>query len=360
MSDIRGYKCPNCGAAVPFDPNAQKLVCGHCGSEFDTDALDSYNQLVQDVKEDSLDWGELDKAGLNGEGMRTLVCPSCGGSVVAEQTTSATCCPYCGNTLIVPKAFAGMLLPDLVIPFKLDKEAAKEGFKQFLRSKKALPNDFKPERILSKVQGLYVPYWLFDCDAEASARFLATRTHSRREGDYQVTLTDHFYVYRDGEISFEKVPVDASQKLDNELLESLEPFDYEQAVSFNAAYLSGFLADKYDEEPDEAVVRANERIRNSMLMALRSKVLEYDTAILDASSLRLNHAQRSYALLPIYIYSVVYKGENYTFAMNGQTGKIVGDLPADGQKLLVTFVKYFLLAFVLIFVLSFLMLGGWL
>lgn len=360
MSELRGYKCPNCGAAVPFDPNTQKLVCEHCGSEYETDALDSYNRLIQESREDSLDWGELNMEQLAGEGMQSFVCPSCGGSVTADASTGATCCPYCGNPLIAPKAFAGMLLPDLVIPFKLDKKAAQERFEQFLRNKKALPNDFKPQRVLEKIQGLYVPYWLFDCDAQASARYLATRTHSHREGDYRVLITDHFYVYRDGEISFNKVPVDASQKLDDELLQSLEPFDYQQAVSFNTAYLSGFLADKYDEEPDNAVLKANERIRNSMLMALGSKVIEYDSVVLDGSWLQLNQAKRSYALLPIYIYSAVYRGKNYRFAMNGQTGRIVGNLPADNKKLFITFGKYFSLGFVVLFVVSFLLLGGWL
>ncbi|MDO4500645.1 MAG: zinc ribbon domain-containing protein [Erysipelotrichaceae bacterium] len=347
MTNIVGYKCPNCGASIPFDATKGNLVCQHCRTEYEISALNEYNDIISTTQSDEYNWGELNNTNLDGTGMKTYVCPSCGGAVSGDSTLGAAVCPYCGNSVISPTEFDGMLKPDLIVPFTLSKEDAKTKFAEFLNSKKALPDDFKPARVLEKIQGMYVPYWLFDAKSDGSARFKATRSHTFREGDYNVTVTEHYYAYRDAHISFDKIPVDASIKLDNTLLESLEPFNYQKAVDFNTAYLSGFMADKYDDDPEEAVKRVNERIKNSVIRAMTSSLTGYQSFTLDSASVRLKEGDRYYSLLPVYIYSAKYEGKVYTFAMNGQTGKIVGDLPADSSKLSKSFISTFFLFFVI-------------
>ena len=49
----------------------------------------------------------------------------------------------------------------------------------------------------------------------------------------------------------------------DDLMESLEPFYFKDAVDFQTAYLSGYLADKYDVAEEECVDRANLRIKQS-------------------------------------------------------------------------------------------------
>ena len=142
--------------------------------------------------------------GADGEGMKAYSCPSCGAELICEATTAATSCPYCGNNTIVPGQFGGTMKPDYVIPFKLDKKAAVAALKKHYSKKFFLPRAFSSGNHLEEVQGIYVPFWLFDAGAEADCRFHATRSHTHTDGDYRVTVTEHFDVRRSGTMEFER------------------------------------------------------------------------------------------------------------------------------------------------------------
>ena len=352
-TQIVGFKCPNCGAAIPFDSHSQTLKCQHCGTEFDIENLQSM-QAEENIASDSYNWNTENTEQIFADGKVTYVCPSCGGEVVGDESMSASVCPYCGNSTIVAKQFEGMLKPDLVVPFKYSKEDAKKAFMDYLGGKKLLSKDFALKNVINKLNGMYVPYWLFSCNADCAARFRATRVNSYQSNDYIVTETDHFLVFRDGNIDFENVPVDGSSKLTPELLESLEPFDFSKAVDFNTAYLSGFFADKYDEDSDTAVNRANERIRNSMIQEISATTGPYSSCIMESANIRFSDGIRHYALLPIYVFSTTYEGKTYTFAMNGQTGKFSGNLPADKKRTTGYGLGIFLVVFVIIFLIMWL------
>lgn len=158
----------------------------------------------------------------------------------------ATECPYCGNPAIIKERVSGSLRPDYIIPFRLDRQAAKDTLKKFYKGKLLLPKAFRRENTIDKLQGVYVPFWLFDCDANGTVHFNTTRVSSWRSGDYLYTKTSHFLVIRGGKMAFEKIPVDASEKMDDSYMDSLEPFDYRSLTDFGTAYLSGFLADRFD------------------------------------------------------------------------------------------------------------------
>ena len=268
------------------------------------------------------------------DGLRTYVCKSCGGEIVGDETTGATSCPFCGNPVVMMGQFSGALKPDYVIPFKLDKKAAKEALKKHYQGKRLLPKVFKDANHIDEIKGIYVPFWLFDADANADIRYKATRTSHWSDSDYNYTKTDYYSIWRSGSLGFSGVPVDGSSKIENDLMESIEPFDFSQAVDFQTAYLAGYLADKYDVDAEQSIVRANERIKTSTEQAFQSTVQGYITVIPEYSGVRLFNTNAKYALYPVWILNTSWNGKKYTFAMNGQTGKLVGDLPLDKSALM--------------------------
>ena len=112
-------------------------------------------------------------------------------------------------------------------------------------------------------------------------------------------------------------------------MDSVEPFDVKDGVEFQSAYLAGYCADKYDVSPEDSIERANRRIRNSTEAAFRATASEYTTLSTEANNIKLSNGKTRYALLPLWILNTTWNGEKYVFAMNGQTGKFVGNLPCD-------------------------------
>ena len=248
---------------------------------------------------------------------------------MGDATSAAADCPYCGSHVVMTNQFKGDLRPDYVIPFKLDKEAAKEALKKHLCGKRLLPKVFKSENHIDEIRGVYVPFWLFDADADAHIRYMATRVRAWSDSDYNYTETSFFSVVRGGSIGFQRVPVDGSSKMPDDLMESVEPFYFEDAVDFHTAYLAGYLADKYDVTAEECKERINRRVKNSTEQELRNTISGYDSVTLEQERYQLSKAKASYALYPVWLLQTSWKGQNYLFAMNGQTGKFVGNLPMD-------------------------------
>lgn len=332
MAQLKEYKCPCCGGAIAFDSSIQKMKCPFCDTEFEMEALAGYDDALKNEQADQMDWevsassewqsDEIDK-------LRTYVCKSCGGEIVGDENTAATSCPYCGNPVVMMGQFSGALKPDYVIPFKLDKKAAKEALNRHYKNKPFLPKVFKDQNHIDEVKGIYVPFWLFDAQAQANIRYRATRVRSWSDSKYHYTQTSHYAVMRGGTIGFERVPVDGSSKMADDLMESIEPFDFSGAVDFQTAYLAGYLADKYDVDANQSMERANERIKKSTQDSFAGTVQGYLSVIPESTSIRLQNGKAKYALYPVWILNTTWKNNKYTFAMNGQTGKLVGDLPVD-------------------------------
>lgn len=334
MPVIQDFKCPCCDGAIEFDSTLQKMKCPYCGTEFETETIEAYNNALN-TDGDNMSWdtsagSEWDKE--EADTLRSYICNSCGGEIVGDATTAATECPFCGNPVVMSEQFAGSLKPDYVIPFKLDKKAAKEALKQHYKGKLLLPDMFKTQNHIDEIKGIYVPFWLFDTDVDANMQYKASRIRAWSDSRYNYTETSYYFVMRGGSIGFQRVPVDGSSKMDDILMESIEPFDFSEAVDFKTAYLAGYFADKYDVDSEQSIVRANERIRRSTEEAFRDTVNGYTTVTPVASSLNLINGNAKYALYPVWLLNTNWKGEKYTFAMNGQTGKMVGDLPMDKSK----------------------------
>jgi len=329
MAVLQEFECPACGGGLNFDSASQSVKCPFCDTEFTVEAIRELQKELTDQQEEPQwqsgqenDWEEEEQ-------LRTYTCQSCGGELMCDANTAATVCPYCGSPVVLSNRVAGSLRPDLVIPFKLDKEAAKEALQRHYKGKPLLPKCFKDENQLEKLQGIYVPFWLFDTDAGADIRFRGTKVRTWSDSNYNYTQTRYYSIHRAGSVAFEAVPVDGSTKMADDLMESVEPYDLSQAVDFETAYLAGFLADKYDVNAETAAPRANERIRTSAIQAMESTVHGYSSVQAQSANVQMTNGRVRYALLPVWILNTRYRDTNYIFAMNGQTGKMVGNLPCD-------------------------------
>lgn len=338
---ITNYQCPSCTAPLQFESSSGKLECEYCGSSYTVTEIEQLyaKKEAQAAQADSApqqeqsepsgpsdDWGE------DAESMRIYNCPSCGAELICEETTAATSCPYCGNPTIVPGQFKGTLRPDYVIPFKLDKQAAVSALKKHYQKKFLLPKVFKEENHIHQIRGVYVPFWLFDGKVDADVTYSATRVSVRRTAKEEITTTSYYAIRRAGSMAFQKVPVDGSSKMPDGHMDSIEPYDYRELKPFSTAYLPGFLANKYDVDAASSARRANTRCQDSTESALRDTVVGYNTCIPTDRNFQVQQGQVKYALLPVWMLYTRWKDNEYLFAMNGQTGKLVGDLPVDWRR----------------------------
>ena len=129
MAGVKEYKCPSCGGVLEFDSTLQKMKCPYCGTELEVEALEAYDAHLNDETPDDMTWDSVQGIDWDEEetaGLRTYICESCGGEIMTDESTAASNCPFCGNPVVMMNQFSGQLKPDYVIPFKLDKEAAKE------------------------------------------------------------------------------------------------------------------------------------------------------------------------------------------------------------------------------------------
>ena len=329
---LKEYKCLNCDGAINFDTESQQMKCPFCDSVFEVEALQEYEQCLKEGDPDELNWEahkDLTWEAGEEEGMRVYNCNTCAGEIVTDASTAATNCPFCGNPVVMKGLLSGSAKPDCIIPFKLDKKAAKEALMLHLSGKKLLPKCFKSTKRLEEISGLYVPFWLFDAEINANMRYRATTVRFWSDANFKYRETRHFLVTRQGDMAFDNVPVDASAKISADLMESIEPFDTSAAVDFKTAYLAGYMADKFDFCAAHCAARANERIRKSAEDAFRATVTGYGTVAAEYRGVYLQKSNVKYALLPVWIMTSTWRGKTYLFAMNGQTGKFVGDLPTD-------------------------------
>lgn len=332
MADVMEYKCPSCGGAIQFDSSSQQMTCPYCDSSFTMEEMKAYDEILNKQGEEKLEWRPLESEEWSDEEKGNFVtysCNSCGGEIVGDQNTAATKCPFCDSPVVMTNQFSGMLKPNFIIPFKLDKNAAKEALKNHTKGKILLPKSFKTDNRIEEVLGMYVPFWLFDCDTDSDITYKATTVQTWSDSDYNYTKTDYYSLYREGEVGFQRVPVDGSSKMDDDIMESIEPYSYNDLMDFQTAYMAGYVADKYDVDAEASIVRANERIKNSVEELFRGTCVGYTTCIAENTNVRFSEGEIKYALMPIWILNTKYKDKMYTFAMNGQTGKFVGDLPIN-------------------------------
>ena len=352
---ITNYQCPACTGPLHYSESLGKLKCDYCGTEYEVAEIEAMyakkeeksveaqkkaeketeqkKQQQAKAAEEGWDTSDIsDNWGKDAAGMKSYNCPSCGAELICDETTAATSCPYCGNPTVVPGQFSGVLKPDYVIPFKVSKKEAIEKLKMHYKGRPYLPKSFKDDNHIEEIQGVYVPFWMFDGKASGEASYKATTSKVYEKGDEEITETRHYEVSRAGSIGFEKIPVDASSKMPDDHMDSIEPYDYSGLKEFSTAYLPGFLADKFDITVEQSRERADGRCENTLSAALRDTVKGYDFCHLNGGDISLKRGKVHYALLPVWILNTRWNDKDFLFAMNGQTGKLAGELPVSNGK----------------------------
>ena len=344
------YQCPACGGPLHFASAEQKLVCDYCDSRFEVEEVEALYRERQDKADAKADAAAATPKPVADDAVQELaqnagyICSSCGAELVSDGTVAVTTCPYCGNSAVAPGQLSGDFSPDLVIPFKLGRDDVTAALKEHYKGKILLPKSFVTGNHIDEVQGVYVPFWLYGARVDGEVYFDATNETVTEESDRTVTTTDHYDAYRKGNISFKRVPVDGSSKMPDGHMDAIEPFDYDALRPFSVAYMPGYIANRYDEDCETCKARAERRMEESTISALRETVVdEYDDATVESKQLDYTWEDSDYALFPVWMLSTSWNGKSYLFAMNGQTGRLVGELPCSKPKLAIASVLFFVI-----------------
>ena len=331
-NELSQFKCPHCSAPLAWSAALQKLHCDACGSDFQADEDFLREQGVRDNQE--FDWGDYKKnfQAQPLEGVRTYTCVSCGAVVEVDQNTAATKCPYCDNNVILNEQLSGGIRPNAIIPFKITEKDLPDRIRAFFKGRPLLPNNFINDNVIGKAQGVYVPFWLYDSKVEGPMNFQGVIVRTYTSGDYKITETSYYLLKRDGEMCFSRIPVDGSVKMDDDLMDSIEPFDYSELVDFKSDYLTGYLADRFDDDPDACLPRASKRLMTSAEGVMRGTCHGFGEISFMSNGMQITDSSVRYVLLPVYLLNCEYGGKKYRYAVNGQTGKVVGELPISKAK----------------------------
>ena len=340
MSTTVSYKCPSCGGPLKYGTGKAEIQCEYCDSIFTMEALQQYYAAKEEAagkerqkqeekwENTSNEWSEEESAI-----MRAFTCSSCGSEVMCDNNTMATECCYCGNPTMLPSRFQGMLKPKYVLPFKKTKQEAIAALKKFYKGKELLPDAFVANNRVERVQGLYVPFWLYNAYAKGMLNFATTKKYQEPTSGGHYDVTEYYKVNISTDGDFEKVPCDGSVKMQDDYMDSVEPYDYSEMVPFNSGYLAGYLADRFDVSVEENQKRANLRIDNTLINHACSELnKDYSTISLEEQEIERDFKETEYCMLPVWILTTRYEEKPYTFMMNGQTGKFIGILPIDEGK----------------------------
>lgn len=310
------YKCPNCGSDMAFDAESGMLSCPNCGRQDNIETFPEENILRKfDPKE-----------------AKEYHCENCGAVILTEANTTATHCSFCGAPVVLSDRLSGEFAPAKVIPFTISKDEAVAAFKKWTRNGRLTPRGFMDGDRIKKMTGMYVPFWLYDINGTAEVAAIGTRVRSYTRGDTIYTETDFYDVYRGIDLSYLKVPADASEKMDDELMDKLEPYDYGDLKDFKMPYLAGFLSEKYDYDDEALFSRVESKIVPYIDSYIHSTITGYSTVSYTNKQIQANKNKVYYTLFPVWMVYYDFENKEHTFAMNGQTGKVVGKPPISGGK----------------------------
>lgn len=300
------FQCKNCGGNVVYSPEKKTMVCPFCDSEKSEERRDGTEVMN--------------------------ICPNCAGEIPIEEFTSATQCPYCDSYLIMDERIKGEYEPRKIIPFQMGKEACKKSIREKFKRNLFAPIDFLSEVRLNGMQGCYVPFWLFDYDTHCSYQGEGTKVRTWRSGNTEYTETSYYAINRELDMPFKKVPVDASIAMPDEVMDLMEPYNYGQLEDFSPEYMSGFYSEKYNFPSDSLDERAQKKMREDASAMLKESYAGYHSVRTVSQNIDIRNSESCFGLLPVWKYIYTYKGKEFPFYVNGQTGKIVGEAPVSKEK----------------------------
>lgn len=329
--DAVQYKCPACGGGLKFDAVSQDFLCEYCNSVFkEEDFFHKDSVLENNVSEEASVQSEY------GDDAVLYVCPSCGAQVVTDETTVASTCYYCSNPVVLSGKLSGELRPDMIIPFKIDKKGAIDKFREMCGKRKFLPKNFVSESRLEEIKGVYFPYWYIDCISKGDINATSRQVKTWIAGDIKYTETTVRSHFRQGDMQFVNMPEIALNSQSKDIMKYVCPFDSNGFVPFSMSYLSGFFAEKRNVEISQIENEVSKKIKDLSAERLKRSI-EYANVTIKSSAVNTGEISWSYNLLPVWVLNYKHKDKNYIYALNGQTGKVYGELPVSGKKLAALF-----------------------
>ena len=348
------YKCPGCGADMRYDTQSKMLKCDSCGSEIPVEEAEKAKTGTGNTgesgepelfrSEDIPDEAEFesiqrvnDTSTFQGSEGKQYICHNCGAQVITTEDTTATQCSFCGASVVLSDRLTGQLAPARIVPFTINREQATMAFRKWCKNGRLTPSDFKVADRIKSLTGMYVPFWLYDMEGEGEADCTATRIRTYTRGDYIYTETKYYHVYRRVHLSYQGIPADASEKMNDTLMDCLEPYNYTDLKKFQMPYLAGYLAEKYDYTDEQLQPRIDNRVTRYASDYLQSTISGYSSVQYHRKNIDIHKVNAHYTLLPVWMVSYNYKDGEHIFAMNGQNGKVVGKPPISREKVAMWF-----------------------
>ena len=326
------YKCPNCSADIKFSAKEQKFVCDYCLSSFTQEEMKTI-AAAQEQHAAARPKEEIATDTEFAEQTSVYTCNSCGAQIMADENTAATFCYYCHNPVILSGRVSGEFRPSRVLPFQLAREEALQHYRDFVKKHWFLPKDFLSAAQEERITGLYVPFWVTDVNINAEMDALGKKVRTWTTGNYQYTETREYAVARKAKVVLRGLPADGASHIDDELMEAVEPFDYNAVKPFAMQYLSGFFAEKYDMDMAKMFPRIQQRAVQASDQLVRGSMVNYTTVSVTRSDFKVLGTNWEYMLLPVWFLTYQYEGKTYEFALNGQTGKFAGTPPLSKSRL---------------------------
>lgn len=347
MSDMKNYKCLNCGNSVQFDPPSGKWKCDFCSSTFSEEEIEAGVISTQASRKQVYSEFGSEQPAAN-TNLQEYHCNNCGSEIVAQDTEAATFCIYCKSPVVLAGKFQGEINPNKIIPFSITSKQAEELYRTWIKKRFFAPSSFKNERRVKEIRGIYAPFWMFGADVDGYINGEATIKKYWSDSEYDYCETSYYDFERGGSVRYDNVPVDSSTKMDDTLMQSIEPFDYNSFKAFNPAYLSGFLAEILDVSREESEKLARGRMQDFIQSRLLGELSRYDSHNIETSNYNINNMLCDNVMMPVYYLANPYKGEMRAFMINGQTGKVYGNTPYDVPKIIGTGVLIFVVTWILL------------
>lgn len=323
---MANYKCPKCGAPIVFKPEIGGFKCDYCYSSF------SEAELTSAVENASKGVSETTQAP---SGMQGYQCGNCGAEVVVGDTSHTAFCFYCHSPIVIGDRLKNEFKPDLIIPFKIDKKTAIQKFLNWAKGKKYTPNDFTSTMQQEKMTGVYLPYWFanYDAHVDYTAEGIEQRTWTSGRKEYTETKT--YQIKRSGSVELENINALAFDKIDSNLINAVGKFDLDEIQKFSPGYLAGFFSEQYNKNAEEIVPMLDEKAHQEIKYQIAASC-QYSRVRNEVNNSTIQRTALRYTLLPTWVLSYIYKGKPYVFAVNGQTGDVMGEAPLSTAKIAVS------------------------
>ena len=347
-------KCPKCGSTdISVNVNNGHLRCNFCRYEFEPEKVAGLETDISQLKGEVIGSGATDIVADTSD-VVTFKCSSCGAEVVIDtsEVTQARC-HWCRNTLSVNQQIPNGSVPDVVLPFTVKKEDARAQIEKFVSKRKFYANpQFKKEFTTENIMGVYFPYMVVDTNAHSKMSGEGEREvrhYTIRKGDHSETYydADLYHVEREFDIAIEGLTIEASaDKLNKKavdkttnVINSIMPFDIENAVKWNANYLKGYSSEKRDINIEQVKTLVEAQSKDIARFAANDTLEQYDRGVAWSSEeLEIKGQQWKAAYLPVWLYSYQeVKGNKkllHYVAVNARTKETMGSVPIHMPKLL--------------------------